>query len=111
MPSDFTRKILFKNISVPAKGSTTVEYETVFKGDSASSDKIKIVFSNKFEDKDAAVNAALKSDNLPDISVTKEGNPTGQVRYYYTLGADTERDCTIWNCNVVAAGTGNRRIV
>ena len=88
LPSDFTRKILFKNISVPAKGSTTVEYETVFKGDSASSDKIKIVFSNKFEDKDSAVNAALKSDNLPDISVTKEGNPTGQVRYYYTLGAD-----------------------
>ncbi|MBI4994291.1 S-layer homology domain-containing protein [Candidatus Peregrinibacteria bacterium] len=88
LPSDFTRKILFKNISVPAKGSTVIEYEVVFKGDSSSVDKIKIVFSNKFEDKDVAVNAALKADNLPDISVTKEGNPTGQVRYYYTLGAD-----------------------
>ncbi|MBI2638250.1 hypothetical protein HYW83_01530 [Candidatus Peregrinibacteria bacterium] len=84
-----TRPSLFKNIDIPAHSERHITYDVTFKGDTDSTSKITFAFNNRFSDEDnARLNEALHQDDYLDIAVSKEGNPTGQVRYYYTSGAD-----------------------
>lgn len=75
------RPYIFKNINVPPKSSKKIVYEAVFKADTATSDKIKIIFT----------------DNK--IGVTKEGNTTGQMRYFYSTGVDKNNNL-IWSSDL-----------
>lgn len=84
--ADETRPIVFKNITIPAQSIRTIQYEAVFRGEVDTADKVTFIFSNTFEDTNANLKALLRADKFTDIAVTKDGNPTGRVRYFYTTG-------------------------
>ncbi|MEK7524291.1 MAG: S-layer homology domain-containing protein [Patescibacteria group bacterium] len=86
LDGDPVRAYLFENIDVPARGQRNITYDTTFLGSSTKAEKIIMQFSSKFTDGDGSVQTALRADNYVDISVTKEGNPTGRVRYFFSKG-------------------------
>lgn len=90
LSGDPTRPYLFRNITVPARSARHIVYEAEFAGNSEDASKITFIFSDRFEDPDANLNRALRADDFPDIAVTKEGNPTGRVRYFYTTSINAE---------------------
>ncbi len=84
-----TRPYLFKNIDIPAHASRHIVYDATFQGDTDTAPKITLAFNNRFTDEDnERLNGLLQQDDYFDIAVSKEGNPTGQLRYYFTTGVD-----------------------
>ncbi|MEK9132916.1 MAG: VCBS repeat-containing protein, partial [Patescibacteria group bacterium] len=92
---DAARPLLFTNITVPARGSRRISYEAIYKASPSQADKVIFGFNNQFKDADPTLNRSLAQDDYIDISVTKEGNPTGRVRYFYTAGIN--QGTLTWN--------------
>ncbi|MBP9718059.1 S-layer homology domain-containing protein [Candidatus Gracilibacteria bacterium] len=87
---DASYPVVLKGIRIPARSERTIVYETVYKGETASSEKITIAINNRFSDSNRDLQTKLRADNLMDLAVSKEGNPTGQVRYLYTTAGGWE---------------------
>lgn len=94
LSGDSARPSAFKITRIPGRSARRIVYETVFRGDSETSDKINIIFNDRFSDSNAILQASLRQDSYPDLGVTKEGNPTGQLLYYYTTGVDSDGTLT-----------------
>ncbi|MBI5413834.1 S-layer homology domain-containing protein [Candidatus Peregrinibacteria bacterium] len=95
LTGDSSRPYLFKGIAVPARLTRHIVYEAVFKGSPQMSEKIILTFNSRFKDTNADTQAMLEQDDFPDIAVSKAGNPTGKVRYFYTAG--TEGQKLVWD--------------
>lgn len=86
LTGDSSRPYLFKGITVPAGLTRHIVYEAAFRGNPQVSEKIILTFNSRFKDTNADTQALLEQDDFPDIAVSKVGNPTGKVRYFYTAG-------------------------
>lgn len=90
LKGDIQRPFLLRNITIPAGGRRTITYEANFNQVSNEAEKVTLVVKNNFIDINERLNARLNADRLPDISINKEGNTSGQVQYFIsnTLSAD-----------------------
>ncbi|MEK7529274.1 MAG: FG-GAP-like repeat-containing protein, partial [Patescibacteria group bacterium] len=82
---DAARPILFYNISIPSGASRTISYEGDYSAEVSTGAELMITVT-----KDTP-GAYPVQDRLPTISVSAKGNPTGQVRYYYSTGVANDR--------------------
>lgn len=81
LTEDPERPVMFSNITIPPMSSRVITYEGIFTQSVDVAEKVTIVINN-FTDSKSETQRLLSADELPDISINKEGNTSGRVQYF-----------------------------
>ncbi len=82
LKDDPERPFMFSNITIPANSNRVITYEGTYTQSADESEKVIMVLSPNFTDSTHRIQGELSADTLPDISINKEGNTSGQVQYF-----------------------------